>query len=302
MPVNRLLLLNIMNERNRVIMKYTVNAIWFPWLAYAVIVVKSIVDFVVSNPAFGNGDEILLYGTVFVVLWIERSTILATINTSGSGYPLPGLLLAIGGVIVYMIGRLYPLFDLEIWSFFIIAASMVLALSPKENLRSAIFIGASGTILAILGRLAPELLSSQLAMKIASLSAAILSATILPVIANGVYLYFGPYSAEVTYACSGMNSIFSLFALSLLYLREGITRKYWHVAILVLLVIPVAVLTNMVRVIMLVLATWYVGDGFASGVFHDFAGIVVFVVALGLMYLIDMLLLKIDKSIEAKYN
>lgn len=283
-------------------MKLTVSTLWFTWAAFAFVVVKSIIDFVVSNPAFGNGDEVLLYGAFLVVLWIERPTLLATINSSGDGHPLLGLAVVVVGLLVYTVGRLYPLFDLEIWSFFIMASAIVLAFAAKEHLRSAIFIGAAGTVLAILGHLGPELLSSQLAMKIASSSAAILSVTTIPVISNGVYLYFGPYSAEVTHACSGMNSIFSLFALSLLYLREGINRKYWHVAILVLLVIPIAIVTNMVRVILLVLATWYIGDRFASGVFHDFAGIIVFFIALGLLFVIDMGLLKIDKSISAKNN
>ena len=114
-----------------------------------------------------------------------------------------------------------------------------------------------------------------------------LSATIFPVVANGVTLYFGQYSATVTKDCSGMNSIFSLTALSILYLREGVNRKPWHIAVMVVSIIPVAVLTNFMRVMLVVLATWYVGDWFAQSIFHETIGVVAFILALLLLTLID---------------
>lgn len=268
------------------------------WTCYLFIAVKAISDYIRYNPKWGRSDEVLLYATIFIVLWVERDGIISTIRDKEFGYPVTGAITGMIGMLIYLIGRSFPLMMFEIWSFFIIASGIVLTFAPKNKVNAAITVGASGTVLVILGKAAPELLSSKLAVGIASLSAKFLSVTFIPVVSNGVYLYFGPYIAEVTHACSGMNSIFSIFALSLLYLKDERKRKAFHLLTLVLLVIPVAIVTNLIRVIMLVVATWTIGDWFSSGPFHETIGIIVFLLALGIMYISDVLLFSIYKTKE----
>ncbi len=281
-------------------MKYRVQVTWLPWLLYALMAVQSVVVYIFFNQNFGKSDDVLLYAMIAAVLWIERNSIMASIRGEGIGHLGYGFAIFCFGLFIYVLGQLFPVMILEVWGLFIMASALVMALSPPEYLRSASFIGLSGTVLVVLGRLAAETLSSGLAVNIASVTAVLLNFTLMPIAAHGVILYFGPYSAEVAHACSGMNSIFSLFALSLLYLREGVQRKPWHIALLVALVIPIAVVTNTIRVIMLVLATWYIGETFAQGLFHDFAGIFVFVLALALFALIDFLLFSVAGNISKK--
>jgi|GEM_PF-2654935 len=262
------------------------HASWFPWLLFAFTAVHSVASYTFSS-FFGNGDEPLLYAVVAVLLWIERRSIVASLRGDGLGYPLYGLLLFFFGLLLYTTGQLYPVMILDVWGLCLIASGLIAALAPREHFRSAVFIGLSGSVLVVLGRLAPELLSSELAVVLASLSARMLDTLFFPVVSNGVTLYFGPYTAEVTDACSGMNSIFSLMALAVLYLREGVHRKPLHITVLVAMVIPVAILANLARVIMLVLVTRFIGDGFAHGWFHDVAGVMTFVVALVMLDMID---------------
>ena len=267
------------------------HASWFPWLLFAVITLHSAARYTIFNPSFGNSDDSLLFVIIALVLWIERSSILASLRGEGTGDLLTGSAFLGAGWLLYITGRLYPVMILEIWGLFFMAAGLVATLSPRQYRKSAFFMVVAGTVIVVIGWIAPDLFSTQLALAIASTSAKIVSATFFPVIADGVILYFGPYSSEVTKACSGMNSIFSLTALSVLYLRQGVNRKLWHIAILVACVLPVAVLTNLFRVIVLVLATNYVGDDFAQGIFHNTTGIIVFIVALAILALIDYLLL-----------
>ena len=267
------------------------HASWFPWLLFAVITLHSAARYTIFNPSFGNSDDSLLFIIIALVLWIERSSIMASLRGEGTGDLLTGSVFLVAGWLLYITGRLYPVMILEIWGLFFLAAGLVSTLSPRQYRKSAFFMVVAGTVIVVIGWIAPDLFSSQLALAIASTSAKIVSATFFPVIADGVILYFGPYSAEVTKACSGMNSIFSLTALSVLYLRQGVNRKLWHIAVLVACVLPVAVLTNLFRVIVLVLATNYIGDGFAQGIFHNATGIFVFIVALAILALIDYLLL-----------
>ncbi len=266
------------------------HASWFPWLLFVLITLHSAARYTIFNPSFGETDDSLLFVIIALVLWIERSSIIASLRGEGTGDLLAGSAFLGAGWMLYIIGRLYPVMILEIWGLFFMAAGLVATLSPRHYRKSAFFMVVAGTVIVLIGWIAPDLFSSQLALAIASVSAKIISATLFPVIADGVILYFGPYSAEVTRACSGMNSIFSLTALSVLYLRQGVKRASWHIAVLVACVLPVAVLTNLFRVIVLVLATNYIGDDFAQGIFHNTTGIFVFIMALATLALIDYLL------------
>ena len=52
-------------------------------------------------------------------------------------------------------------------------------------------------------------------------------------------------------------------------------------------VIPIAVFSNFVRVLILVLITYYLGESAAQGFLHDFAGLTMFAVALLTVFVID---------------
>ena len=60
--------------------------------------------------------------------------------------------------------------------------------------------------------------------------------------------------------------------------------------LLLALLLPIAIAANVVRVVILVLLTYYAGNEVAQGYLHDFAGIVTFVSALLLIFGIDKLL------------
>jgi len=278
------------------------HATWFPWLLFLGLFLHSALDYTLFNQYLGDSDEPLLIAIVAVLLWVERRSILASLHGEGLGSPFIGIWLFAAGTILFTFGRVAPAMILQVWGLLILAAGLVAALAPREYLHSALFIAFSGTVVVVLGRLGPELLSSELAVTIAAASATVISATLWPVVANGVTLYFGPYSATVTLACSGLNSIFSLMALSLVYLREGVKRNPWHIALLVACVIPVAVLTNFLRVMLLTVATWYIGDWFSQSLFHEASGVVAFVLALLLLSVIDRLSSHISAINKSRKN
>jgi exosortase B len=108
-----------------------------------------------------------------------------------------------------------------------------------------------------------------------------------PIARAGVILSIGPYQLLVADACAGLNSMFTLEALGLLYMNlMGHTSKARNVALAVL-IIPIAFVANVVRVIILVLVTFHFGDAAGQGFVHDFAGMVLFIVGLVLMLTVD---------------
>ncbi|MDG6079111.1 exosortase [Erythrobacter litoralis] len=108
-----------------------------------------------------------------------------------------------------------------------------------------------------------------------------------PVSRSGVAIEVAQYRLLVEQACSGMNSIVGLTAVTLfyIYLLHG---SSWRYAILLMaLILPIAVFVNFLRVCTLILVTYHYGDAVAQGVFHNTAGVALFALALALMFLID---------------
>jgi exosortase len=111
-----------------------------------------------------------------------------------------------------------------------------------------------------------------------------------PVARDGVTLRMGPYNLLLADACSGMNSLISLMAVGLLYVYLTARRTIWHTAVLVAAILPVAVSTNIVRVLILMLITYHLGDEAGQGYLHEFAGFVLFLVAVLILGLVDFVL------------
>ncbi|MDT7835877.1 exosortase B [Aquabacterium sp. OR-4] len=108
-----------------------------------------------------------------------------------------------------------------------------------------------------------------------------------PVGRSGVVMTVGPYQLLVADACAGLNSMFTLEALGMLYMNlMRYTNPTRNVA-LALLLVPTAFVANIVRVMILVLVTYHFGDEAGQGFVHSFAGMVLFMVALVLMLGLD---------------
>jgi exosortase/archaeosortase family protein len=94
-------------------------------------------------------------------------------------------------------------------------------------------------------------------------------------------------------ACSGLNSMFSLAAVGLLYIYITARKSLVHNAIMVAAILPIAFVANIVRVIALVLVTYYLGDETAQGFLHGTAGILLMVVALVAFFIVDAVLARL---------
>ncbi len=116
----------------------------------------------------------------------------------------------------------------------------------------------------------------------------------------GVTLYVGPYQLLVEDACAGLNSLVSLSAIGLfyVYLLRGSNAVYSM--LLLAMVIPIAIAANCVRVAALVLITYYLGNAWAQGYLHNFAGMVTFVSALLFIFMLDWILTPLRNSLAQR--
>jgi len=111
-----------------------------------------------------------------------------------------------------------------------------------------------------------------------------------PIGGEGVRIYIGQYELLVAAACAGINSIVSLSAISLFYIYMRHQADWRYSLLLVLLIVPVALLANFFRVLILILLTYHSGEAAAQGFLHNFAGLVMFAIALAAIFALDELL------------
>jgi len=120
-----------------------------------------------------------------------------------------------------------------------------------------------------------------------------------PIGGEGVRIYIGQYELLVAAACSGINSIISLSAISLFYIYMRHQARWRYALLLVLLIVPVALIANFFRVLILILLTYHAGEAAAQGFLHNFAGIVMFAIALVTIFALDVVLKPLwDRYVE----
>lgn len=111
-----------------------------------------------------------------------------------------------------------------------------------------------------------------------------------PIGGAGVMIQVGQYQLLVAAACSGLNSLISLSAISLFYVYIRHQANWRYALLLSLLVVPVAIIANFIRVLILILLTYHAGEAAAQGFLHNFAGITMFVIAILTIFAIDKVL------------
>ena len=110
-----------------------------------------------------------------------------------------------------------------------------------------------------------------------------------PIASSGVTIQIGQYQLLVAAACAGLNSLITLTALTLFYVYVSHRAEWRYMLALAVAAVPIAIFSNLVRVLILIMLTYYAGDAAAQGFLHNFAGMTTFGVSLVSIYLIDKL-------------
>ena len=124
------------------------------------------------------------------------------------------------------------------------------------------------------------LVTQPLKIGISDFAVSILHALGYPIASTGVTIQIANYQLFVAAACAGLNSIITLSAICMFYVYLRHRSDLTAFLIVAALVIPVAVFSNFVRVLVLILITYYMGEAAAQGFLHDFAGLLLFLVSL----------------------
>lgn len=131
----------------------------------------------------------------------------------------------------------------------------------------------------------------------ASLAGGMLRLTGMPVLVEGNVLHLPHAVLDVVDACSGIRSIISLLAAAVIMVHLML-RRGWGKTLVVLLVLPVAVVTNALRVFGAGLLSRYFGKAVLEGTTHDAVGWLVFMAAFGMLAAFTLLLRRLEGKRE----
>lgn len=243
-----------------------------------------------ANGVWNSEDQAhgpLVLIMVLYLFWQKREALSASSEKSA---PVFGLMVLVFGALFYAVGRSQAIVILEIGSLPFVILGMLLALRGWKTARSFWFAIFFMFFLIPTPGFIVDILTNPLKMEISKISENLLYWFGYPISRSGVTIYIGQYQLLVADACAGLHSMFSLSALGILYLYMMQRRNVWRNAFLIASILPIAFVANVLRVIVLILITYYLGDEAGQGFLHGFAGIVLFLVALMSLFFLDYLL------------
>jgi exosortase B len=231
-----------------------------------------------------QGHGPLILGVVAFLIWQKRNTLIEGISLPAR---FSGWTLLILGLLMYVLGRSQDIFFLEVGSHIPVIAGSILLIRGWKTLRALWFPIFFFVFMVPLPGVVVDALTNPLKRQVSEIAEFLLYAVGYPIARSGVTLTIGPYQLLVADACSGLHSLYSLSALGLLYLYLMQHRSVVRNTILGASILPIAFGANVLRVIFLVLVTYHFGDEAGQGFLHGFAGMVLFVAALMLLFTLD---------------
>jgi exosortase B len=225
-----------------------------------------------------------------VVLWLFWTLRGAIASAPSRPRPLSGSLLFGLGLLLYVAGRAFGISIFEMASQIFVIAGGLLLLKGGAALRAAWFPIFYLIFMIPLPGLLVDAITGPLKQWISTIVVSVLYAVGYPIAQSGVVISIGQYQLLVADACSGLHSMFSLTALGTLFMYIMGRKSRLHNGIMLVSILPIAFVSNIVRVIALVLVTYHLGDEAGQGFLHGAAGMVLMLVALAAFFALDSLL------------
>jgi exosortase B len=243
-----------------------------------------------SSDDYAHGPIVLV--VTLYLIWQQRAIFQcdASSHPPTRGEAIAGWVLLVLGLLIYAVGRSQDILLLEVSSQIpvILGALLItLGMSAARALWFALFFL---LFMIPLPGFVVDAATGPLKQYISVIAEQVLYAAGYPIARSGVMLTVGQYQLLVADACSGLHSMFSLSAMGLLYLylmqRTSVTRNL----IIMAAILPIAFVANVVRVMVLILVTYHMGDEAGQGFLHGFAGIMLFVIGLLFLFVLDWVL------------
>ena len=191
------------------------------------------------------------------------------------------------GLASFVVGRSQAIALFEVGSHIPVALGLVLMLGGVAALKRLAFPLALLLFLVPLPGFVLDAATTPLKGVVSLLAEVLVRGLGHPVVREGVVLSVAGHDMFLADACSGLNSIYSLVALTFIYAHLTGPFRPARIATLLAAIVPIAIVANALRVSFLVLVTVHAGEEMAQGMLHGIAGMAVFLAELGAVIAID---------------
>jgi len=230
-----------------------------------------------TDADYGHGFFVPLFSGY--ILWHERQRWAKTeIKPSNFGF-----VVMLGAIALLLLGSLGAELFTSRFSLLVLLAGMILFLAGWKMLRAVSFpLGYLMWMIPI-----PVIIYNQITFPLQLIASRLATAGLelaqVPVLRDGNILIMSNYSLEVVEACSGIRSLMTLMALAVAY-GYLVSPRRWVRYVLAALMVPIAIVTNAIRIMGAGILARHFGPAAAEGFLHEFSGWAIFLVALVLMF------------------
>ena len=209
--------------------------------------------------------------------------------------PILVIFLLLAGCLSYGLGQAQNIMLLEIAGFYLLLVATLLTIGGYDLIRKLYFPLLFMLFVIPYPSWMVDYLTIPLKVGISQASATLLYTLNYPIAQSGVVLALGPYRLLVMDACSGLHSLIFLAAMGLLYIHLTGRRQTWHRFLLIASLLPIGIVANFIRILLLLLITYHMGDTVGQSYWHGLAGLLLFLSAFLVLYLLDNLLFRLLK-------
>lgn len=267
--------------------------LWLGMAALAIPTMASVARDSWSTEQGAHGPIVLATG-----IWLVMRQWHNAMKISRPGSIVIGLFLFIPALLLYAFARITNIVEIEGFAMY-------------GALLSVLYMAAGGAVMRLLWfplfyllfvfpppDTAVAMVTQPLKIWISRATIDLLYAAGYPIAGSGVTIQIGQYQLLVAAACAGLNSLISLSAIGLFYVYIRHNANWRYAALLMLAIIPVAVIANFARVLILVLITYHFGEAMAQGFIHNFAGVTMFAISVLGIFAVDALASPLRRRLE----
>ena len=232
-----------------------------------------------QDPNYSHGFVVPIFS--LYLLWIERDR-WQNIPLEPAQWGIAGMVAAIALLVAGTLGA--ELF-VSRFSFLVLLAALVLFFAGWKLLRAWAFPLGFLLFMIPLPAIIYYQITFPLQLVASRFAGSMLDLLQVPALREGNLIILPNDTLAVAEACSGIRSLFTLLAMAVAY-GYIVEKSNWKRVALAILMIPIAIISNGVRIVLTALLAYFVGPAWAEGFFHLFAGWLIFLTALGLMLLV----------------
>ena len=200
-----------------------------------------------------------------------------------------GMRLIIAGVVIHIISSVFRIYFSSGFSMLIVLVGLILYFYGEKIFSKILFPIAFLFFMVPVPMVVIADISFKMKILAAQLATLILNNIRIPAIRDGSLIKMQHTYVVVEDVCSGLRSLISLMALGSIF-AYWMTSKMVKKILLFLSTIPIAIITNVCRIVFLSSVSEIWGSQYAVGFLHDLSGFMVFALAFVLLFAVGKLL------------